>query len=63
MAVVFREKPKNQSSQNTLTTMTEPSLWEELQQMPYSQDRIGQGFVTGLTLPKSETKPSETGSK
>lgn len=63
MAEILKEKQKDQSSQNTLTTMTEPSLWERLQQMPYSRDRIGQGFVTGLTLPKSESKPSETGKK
>lgn len=59
----LKAKQKEQFSQNILTTKTEPTPWEELQQMPYDESLTGQGFVIGLSLPKNETKPSKTGSK
>jgi hypothetical protein len=63
MEETSNEKQKDQVSQSTMTTKTEPTLWERLQQMPYSRDRIGQGFVIGLSSPKSETKPSKDAKK
>ena len=32
--------------------------WKKLQELPYSNDRIGQGFVIGIPLMKPNTETS-----
>jgi len=34
------------------------SYWKKLQALPYSNDRIGQGFVIGIPLMKPNTETS-----
>jgi hypothetical protein len=52
-------KPKEQPEQD-LSTMSEgEKFWQELQDMPYSEDRIGQGFVIAHHMPSFAPAPSK----
>lgn len=46
---------KGQFDLSTLSSMSLEEFAIHLKEMPYTEDRTGQGFVTVLTLPKSET--------
>ena len=48
------EKKNEQSATNTLTTKKAETLSQKLKNLPYSTDRIGQGFVIHLPQPKRD---------
>jgi len=50
------EKKNDQSEANTSTMSEGEKFWEELQNLPYSTDRVGQGFVIHLPQPKRDEK-------
>jgi len=54
---------KNQYDLSTLASMSEEEFSKYLKEMPYSEDRTGQGFLIGSSLPKSAMKPLKGSSK
>ena len=57
-------KPKGgQYDLNTLASMSVEEFSKFLKEMPYSEDRTGQGFVIGSSLPKNAPKPLKSSSK
>ena len=50
------EKKNNQSAMNKLTTKKAETLSQRLKNLPYSTDRIGQGFVIHFPQPKRDEK-------
>jgi len=50
------EKKNNQSEAKTLTTIKSETLSQKLKNLPYSTDRVGQGFVIHLSQPKRDEK-------
>jgi hypothetical protein len=50
------EKKNDQLEAKTLTTINSETLSQILKNLPYSTDRIGQGFVIHLPQPKRDEK-------
>ena len=50
------EKKNDQLEAKTLTTIKSETLSQTLKNLPYSTDRIGQGFVVHLSQPKRDEK-------
>ena len=50
------EKKNDQSEAKTLTTIKSETLSQTLKNLPYSTDRVGQGFVIHLPQPKRDEK-------
>lgn len=50
------KKKNEQSEVNNSGQSAGEKLWEELQNLPYSTDRIGQGFVIHIPQPQSDDK-------
>ena len=58
------KKPKKELKNEEPSPKAPPELsagekyWKKLQELPYSNDRIGQGFVIGIPLMKPNTETS-----
>ena len=52
-------KPKEQPEQDPSTMSEGEKFWKRLQEMPYSRDRIGQGFVISHPMPSLAPPPSK----
>jgi hypothetical protein len=50
------EKKNEQSEVNNSRQSAGEKLWEELKNLPYSTDRIGQGFVIHIPQPQRDEK-------
>ncbi len=48
---------------NTLASMSAEEFSRFLKEMPSSEDRVGQGFVIGSSLPKNATTPLKASKK
>ncbi len=54
---------EDQYDLNTLASMSEEEFAIYLKEMPYTEDRTGQGFVTGFSLHKNTTTPLKSSKK
>ncbi len=52
-------KQKEEPKQDPSTMTAGENFWKELQEMPYSEDRIGQGFVIAHHMPSFAPAPSK----
>jgi hypothetical protein len=52
-------KPKEQPEKDPSTMSSGERSWQWLQEMPYSEDRIGQGFVIAHHIPSFAPAPSK----
>ena len=52
-------KQKEEPKQDPSTMSEGEKFWQRLQEMPYSRDRIGQGFVIAHHMPSFAPAPSK----
>ena len=56
MAEKSNQKTQGQSEATSSTSKKGKPLWEEFQEIPYSHDKVGQGFVMSTRNLSEETK-------
>ena len=54
-----KKEEQKQPKMHLLVPITEKPLSQQLEEMPYSTERIGQGFAMNWTKPKESKKDSE----
>lgn len=54
---------QNESNQDKSEPQKEKTFWQKLQEMPYSNDKIGQAFSIPWSKPESAKRPEQAHDK